>query len=36
MRSRTITRLAVRFADDGREGMVEAFGRDPGPDSSGG
>ena len=35
-RSRTITRLAARFDDTGREGQVEAFGKDPGTESSGG
>ena len=35
-RSRTITRLAVTFHDTGREGQVEAFGKAPGDDTSGG
>lgn len=36
MRSRTVTRLAVRFDDTGREGLVEASGKEPGPFTSGG
>jgi FtsP/CotA-like multicopper oxidase with cupredoxin domain len=36
MRSRTVTRLAVRFDDTGREGQVFASGKLPGEDSSGG
>ena len=35
-RSRTITRLAVTFDDTNREGLVEAFGKEPGNESSGG
>jgi len=35
-RSRTITRLAVTFTDTGREGQVEAFGKEAGEDTSGG
>ena len=35
-RSRTITRLAVRFDDTGREGQTEAFGKVPGEGTSGG
>jgi FtsP/CotA-like multicopper oxidase with cupredoxin domain len=34
--SRTITRLAVHIDDTGREGLVEAFGKKPGDDTSGG
>jgi FtsP/CotA-like multicopper oxidase with cupredoxin domain len=34
--SRTITRLAVRIDDTGREGLIEAFGKEPGEDTSGG
>lgn len=34
--SRTITRLAVHIDDTGREGLVEAFGKEPGDDTSGG
>ena len=36
MRSRSITRLAVRFDDTGREGRTEAFGKVPGDETSGG
>lgn len=36
MRSRSITRLAVVFDDTGREGQVEAFGKEPGAVTSGG
>lgn len=36
MRSRTVTRVAVRFDDPGREGQVAAHGGEAGPDSSGG
>lgn len=35
-RSRTITKLAVRFDDTGREGQIEAFGKTPGSVTSGG
>jgi FtsP/CotA-like multicopper oxidase with cupredoxin domain len=35
-RSRTVTRLAATFHDTGREGEVEAFGKEPGDDTSGG
>jgi FtsP/CotA-like multicopper oxidase with cupredoxin domain len=35
-RSRTITRLAVRFDDTGREGQIGAYGKAPGPGASGG
>ena len=35
-RSRTVTRLAATFNDTGREGLVEAFGKEPGDDTSGG
>ncbi len=35
-RSRTITRLAARFEDTGREGQVEAFDKEPGNETSGG
>ena len=34
--SRTITRLAVHIDDTGREGLVQAFGKEPGEDTSGG
>jgi FtsP/CotA-like multicopper oxidase with cupredoxin domain len=34
--SRTITRLAVHIDDKGREGLVEAFGKEPGEYTSGG
>ena len=36
MRSRTVTRLAVRFDDTGREGLVFAAGKVPGENTSGG
>ncbi len=36
MRSRTVTRVAVRFDDPGREGQIEAAGGEPGPYTSGG
>lgn len=36
MRSRTITRLAVKFDDTGREGLAAAGGKEPGEDTSGG
>jgi len=36
LRSRTITRLAVEFSDVGREGTIEAYGRQPTVDRSGG
>ena len=35
-RSVTITRLAATFHDTGREGEVEAFGKEPGDETSGG
>jgi FtsP/CotA-like multicopper oxidase with cupredoxin domain len=35
-RSRTITRLAVRFDDTGREGQIGAYGKNPSDDMSGG
>jgi FtsP/CotA-like multicopper oxidase with cupredoxin domain len=35
-RSRTVTRLAATFHDTGREGKVEAFGKVPGDNTSGG
>lgn len=35
-RSATVTRLAVRFDDTGREGQIEAFGKVPGSLTSGG
>ena len=35
-RSRTVTRLAATFHDIGREGEVEAFGKVPGDNTSGG
>jgi len=35
-RSRTITRLAVKFDDTGREGQIDAFGKIPGFGTSGG
>lgn len=35
-RSRTITRLAVRFDDTGREGQIAASGKEPGENESGG
>ncbi|MBW1845119.1 MAG: multicopper oxidase family protein, partial [Deltaproteobacteria bacterium] len=35
-RSSTITRLAVRFDDTGREGQILAAGKVPGPETSGG
>jgi FtsP/CotA-like multicopper oxidase with cupredoxin domain len=35
-RSRTVTRLAVRFTDTGREGLATAFGKVPGAGVSGG
>jgi FtsP/CotA-like multicopper oxidase with cupredoxin domain len=34
--SRTITRLAIRIDDTGREGLVEAFGKEPSEGTSGG
>lgn len=34
--SRSVTRLAVRFDDEGREGQVAAFGKNPGENTSGG
>jgi FtsP/CotA-like multicopper oxidase with cupredoxin domain len=36
MTSRTILKLAVAFDDTGREGQAEAYGKEPGEDSSGG
>lgn len=36
MRSRSIVRLAVRFDDTGRVGGIEAYGKDPTADRSGG
>jgi hypothetical protein len=35
-RSRTITRLAITFDDTDREGQIEASGKVPGSDTSGG
>lgn len=35
-RSRTITRLVMKFDDTDREGQIEAFGKVPGVDTSGG
>jgi FtsP/CotA-like multicopper oxidase with cupredoxin domain len=35
-RSSTVTRLAVRFDDTGREGQILAAGKVPGPETSGG
>ena len=34
--SRSISRIAVTFEDEGREGQVEAFGKEPGETTSGG
>ncbi len=36
MRSRSVTRLAVKLDDVGREGLIYAFGKTPGEDTSGG
>ncbi len=34
--SRTITRLAIHIDDTGREGLIQAFGKEPSDDTSGG
>ncbi len=36
MRSRSVTRLAVRFDETGREGQIEAYGKQPAAGRSGG
>jgi FtsP/CotA-like multicopper oxidase with cupredoxin domain len=36
MRSRTVSRLAVSFDDSGREGLIDAGGKEPTADQSGG